>query len=56
MINFGDMIFQLLSILIPVGLIFFIVYYSRSIKNRNRRIEALEAKVEKLSNKEHEER
>lgn len=56
MINFGDVIFQLFSVLIPICLIFVIVYYFRSTKNRNHRIENLEAKVEELLSKEREER
>lgn len=48
MINVGDVIFQLFSLLIPIGIILLIVQVVRSMKKQEERLRRIEDKVDRM--------
>ncbi|GLY11188.1 hypothetical protein [Pseudobacillus badius] len=48
MINVGDVIFQLFSLLIPIGIILLIVQVVRSMKKQDERLRRIEDKVDRM--------
>ncbi|ULT59488.1 DUF4083 family protein [Neobacillus drentensis] len=49
MVNFGDITFQLIAILIPIAFISAIVVFVRSTKKRNEQLKRIEEKLDKVS-------
>ncbi|WML44557.1 DUF4083 family protein [Neobacillus sp. PS3-40] len=47
-LNIGDIIFQLITILIPIFLIVFIIAFARSLKKRKEHLKRIEDKLDKV--------